>query len=66
MSARLGLMATSPEELARAAGVALIEDDDGDVVPVDEWLARLERREAVELTEPAAVVLERLRADGEA
>lgn len=59
-------MATSPEELARAAGVALIEDADDDVVPVDEWLARLEPREPVELTEPAAIVLERLRADGEA
>lgn len=59
-------MATSPEQLASAAGVTLIEDDDGDVVPVDEWLARLERREPVELTEPAAIVLKRLRADGEA
>lgn len=59
-------MATSPEDLARAAGVVLIEDDDRDVVPVDEWLARLERREPVELSEPAAVVLERVRADGEA
>lgn len=59
-------MATSPEELTIAAGVTLIEDDDGDVVPVDEWLARLERREPVELTEPAAIVLKRLRADGEA
>lgn len=59
-------MAISPEESARAAGVALIEDDDGDVVSVDDWLARLERREPVELSEPAAIVLERMRADGEA
>lgn len=59
-------MATSPEDSARAAGVVLIEDDDRDVVPVDDWLTRLERREPVQLSEPAAVVLERVRADGEA
>lgn len=52
-------MATCPEKLAWAAGVALIEDD-GDVVSVDVWL------EPVELTGAAAVVLERLRPDGEA
>lgn len=59
-------MATNPEDLARAAGVVLIEDDDRDVVPVDDWLTRLERREPVQLSEPAALVLERVRADGEA
>lgn len=59
-------MATNPEALARAAGVVLIEDDDPDIVPVDDWLTRLERREPVQLSEPAAVVLERVRADGEA
>lgn len=44
----------------------LIEDEAPDVVAVDDWLARLERREPVRLSEPAAVTLERVRADGEA
>lgn len=30
-------MTASPHDLARAAGVVLIEDDNRDVVPVDEW-----------------------------
>ena len=59
-------MTASFHELAWAAGVVLIEDHDRGVVPVDEWLARLQRREPVERSEPVAVTLERAHADGEA
>ncbi len=60
-------MATRPEDFDSGSSIVLIEDPDEDcLLPVNEWLAALEDDEPVELEEPAATMLERVREEGEA